>query len=352
MKISGIFIFILFFVVGCTTKNQDPTQKTSPSEGVVNLAIWANYISPEAQAEFTKETGIKINISNFSSNEELLAKVQSGNSGYDVIVPSDYMVDILIKSQLLLPLKKEKLTNIESISTEFLKQDYDTENKFSLPYSWSTAGIAYNTKLFKGTLRGWKDVFNDPALEGKISLLDDVREVMAVAFKMDGKSINSKDPKEIEASKLNLIKLRKKIKMFRSDTIDILTNGEVLVAHSYSTDSLQAMAKSKGEISYIIPEEGATRSIDNLAILKESKNQEQAHQLVNFLLSKKVNLQFVKSIFGGPILKDTKSELPLELQNNTSLFPSPELFSKLEKIKDLGDSTKLYDKAWTEIKSE
>lgn len=351
MKFLASVFFAFLFIISCTTKKQN-IDKIQNKSKIVNLAIWANYLSSESIAEFKKKSGIDIHLSHYSSNEELLAKVQSGNSGYDVIVPSDYMVDILIKSQLLHPFNKSKIYNISNIDTSFLQQDYDNQNTYSLPYSWSTAGIAVNTQLFKGEIKGWSDVFNNSLLDGKISLLDDVREVMAIALKLNGKSINTKEINEIEMAKNVLKKIRNKIKMFRSDTIDILTQGDVMIAHSYSTDSLQAMHKTKGVIKYIIPTEGATRSIDNLVILKESKNLEESHLLIDFLLSQSVNLKFVQTIFGGPVLKNTKSQLPKDLQNLESLFPSNEILSKLEKILDLGETTKVYDKAWTEIKSD
>lgn len=332
---------------GCTKK---PAADQQIQE--VSLAIWPNYLSAEMQEKFTKETGIKIRVSNYSSNEELLAKVQAGASGIDVAVPSDYMVEVMSKTDLLQPLDSAKVPNKAGLDAAFLKQEYDPENKYSLPYAWNTAGIAINRELFKGTIRGWKDLFTNKELAGKFSLLDDVREVSAAALKLHGYSVNTTNPEELKKAQETLKEVRSRVKMFRSDTIDPLINKEVAVAHTYSVDALQAVRKSGGKIEYILPEEGGTRSIDNLVILKTAKNTEAAHKLINFLLTKEANVAYVKEVMGGPVVVATKALLPAEIRENKGLFPTPETLSKFERIHDVGEATRLYDRLWTEIKSQ
>lgn len=318
----------------------------------VNLSIWGNYLSPELQAQFEKETGIKINISNYSSNEELLAKIQMGSSGIDVAVPSDYMVDIMKKMNLLEPLKPELLPNKGLVAAEFLKQNFDPENQFSLPYIWTTVGIAVNRELYKGPIKSWKDLLENKQLKGKFALLDDVRETMGASLKLHGFSVNTTNPAEIQKAKATLLSAKKNIKMFSSDTIDILNNKEVAAAQAYSSDALQAAAKAPGKIEYIIPDEGATVAIDNLVIVKGAKHPEAAHQLINFLLSEAAESNKAKTILGGPVLKNTRTQLPKELQNNQALFPTEATLKKLERIHDLGEQNKLYEDAWTEIKTQ
>lgn len=356
-RFAVLCLALFVSMTGCTKKDETAqatgTGAAKPAETQeVNLAIWANYLSPEMQERFTKETGIKLKISNFSSNEELLAKIQAGASGYDVAVPSDYMVGVLAKLNLLQPLDAGKVPNSGDLDPAFLKQSYDPENKFSLPYAWTTAGLAVNKDLYKGDLKGWKDLFTKKELAGKVSLLDDVREVTAAALKANGYSVNTTNPDELKKAEATLKDARARVKMFRSDTIDALVNKEVAVAHSYSVDALQAAAKSGGKIVYVIPEEGGTRAIDNLVILKSAKNVEAAHKLINFLLSQDASLSFVKTIMGGPVLKSTKDALPADLKSNAALFPPPTVLSKLEGIQDVGDATKHYDRLWTEVKSE
>ncbi|WP_235046294.1 polyamine ABC transporter substrate-binding protein [Bdellovibrio bacteriovorus] len=333
-------------LAGCTKKSAEVSEAKE-----VNLSIWGNYLSPELQAQFEKETGIKINISNYSSNEELLAKVQMGSSGIDVAVPSDYMVEVMSKMNLLETLKQDQISNKTLIDPQFLKQNYDPENKFSLPYIWTTAGIAVNRDLYKGPIKSWKDLLENPQLKGKFALLDDVRETLGAALKMNGFSVNSTNPEEIKKAKDTLLKAKKNVKMFASDTIDILNNKEVAAAQTYSSDALQAADKSPGKIEYIIPTEGGTFTIDNLVIIKGAKHPEAAHKLINFLLSEQAEINRVKTILGGPVLKNTKASLPKEMQNNSALFPDEATLKKLERIQDQGEKNKLFEDSWTEIKT-
>ncbi|MES2856428.1 MAG: spermidine/putrescine ABC transporter substrate-binding protein [Bdellovibrionota bacterium] len=349
-----VLIAMFFGLTACTGGDKSGSQSAAPEAKAtkeVNLAIWANYLSPEMQEKFTKETGIVLKVSNFSSNEELLAKIQAGASGIDVAVPSDYMVDVMAKENLLNALDPSKIPNKEGLDPAVMHQAYDPENKFSLPYSWGTAGIAVNRDLYKGEIKGWKDVLTKKDLAGKISLLDDVREVTAGALKANGYSVNTVNEAELKKAKEMLQAARPRVKMFRSDTIDALVNKEVAVAHTYSVDALQA-AQKNSKIEYIIPSEGGTRAIDNLVVLKTAKNVEAAHALINFLLSQEANTSFVKTSMGGPVVKGTRETLSAELKANKGLFPSTETMSKLESIHDVGDATRLYDRLWTEIKTE
>jgi len=362
----AVFVRILFafFLVstvtlfGCTRKLETvappntETAKIEKKRREVNLSIWASYLSPEIKEEFTKKTGIEIHVSNYVSNEDLLAKVQAGGSGIDVCVPSDYMVDIMNKTGLLQPLELEKIPNRSGLDSAFLNQEFDLENKFSLPYAWSTAGFAINRELFKGTINSWKDLFQNQELSGKISLLDDVREVMAAGLKANGFSVNSTVMAELEKAKVTLKEVRKRIKMYRSDSIDPLVNKEVAVAHAFSSDALKAAEKTKGQIVYILPEEGGTRAIDNLVIPKTAKNLREAHELINFLLSKEANVAFVKTMFGGPVVAATRNLLPPDLRTNAALFPPPEILKKFESLRDVGHATRHFDRIWTEIKAE
>ena len=190
------WVAILIIGSACTKKGAEaPTAAQSGAatgSKVVNLAIWSNYIKPEVLTEFEKRTGIKVQVSNYSSNEELLAKLQAGASGYDVVVPSDYMVFAMSKLGLLKELDFTQLPNFKSIDPKYLKKQFDPANKYSIPYDWGTTGIAVNRTLYKGKIAGWKDLFNNADLAGKVTLLDDVRETIGAALKAQGLSLNSK----------------------------------------------------------------------------------------------------------------------------------------------------------------
>jgi spermidine/putrescine transport system substrate-binding protein len=334
-------VLVLTSLLACT-KKESPT---------VNLAIWGNYLTPAMQEKFEKESGVKLRLSSYSSNEELLAKIQMGSSGLDVAVPSDYMVNILIKMNLLEPLTMADLPNSAGIDDSFLKQSFDPENKFSLPYSWTTTGIAVNKDLYKDSIRGWKDLLANPALDGKYALLDDVRETTGAALKLDGASVNTVAPADLKKARQTLLGSKKTVKMFTSDTIDILKNKEVAAAQAYSSDALQAASKSGGKIEYILPAEGSTMAIDNLVLIKGGKNPAAALKLINFLLSQESEKDRVQNVMTGPILKGTKALLSPELQQNKALFPAADVRRRLEAIHDLGKDNHLYEELWTEVKT-
>lgn len=331
-------------VVSACTKKQDSVPE-------LNLAIWPNYLSAESAARFTKETGIRLNITNYSSNEELLAKIQGGASGLDVAVPSDYMVGILIKLDLLEKIDKTKIPSVAGLSPTSLKQSFDPDNSYSLPYSWNLVGIAVNRELWKEPVTSWKDLLDNPGLAGKFALLDDVREVTAAVLLMQGKDVNTTDEKDLKAAKEFLLRIRKNVKMFISDSIDILVNKEVAAAQAYMTDALQASVKTGGKIEFIFPKEGATRSIDNLVVLKSARHKEAAAKLIDFLLRKENNIELVKAVRAGPVVVLKPSELPEDLRGDTAIFPTAEMLSRTQKLFDLGAKNRLYEDIWTAVKT-
>ncbi len=344
-SILALGVALLSLGLGACTHN-----KTAPK--IVNLAIWSNYASPELLAEFEKKTGIKVQISNYSSNEELLAKLQAGATGYDVVVPSDYMVFAMIKLGLLSELDYSRLPHSKSLDPRFLKKPYDLENRFSVPYDWGTTGIAVNRDLYKGEMKGWKNLFNNPDLAGKFTLLDDVRETTGAALKMAGLSLNTRKAEDLQKAKAILFRARDHLKGFTSEPMMPLVAGETAVAHAYLSDALQARAKLGGKkIEYVIPEEGATLWIDNLVIPRGVLHSTEAHEFINFMLEAKSNVSTVMSVFVAPANQEAFALLPKEFQTNPVLFPSAEVLAKAEMMQDLGDATPLWDRVWTEVKA-
>lgn len=328
------------------------SNSTSESDQVLNVAIWSNYLSKDMAEKFSKETGIKLNFSNYATNEELLAKIQTGGSGIDVAVPSDYMVAVMAKLNLLEKLDLAQISEFKNIDSRFLDKEFDPKNSYSIPYSFGTTGLAVNRELYKEPVKSWKDVFLNPALAGKFSLLDDVREDIGAVLRMNGHSLNSTDVAELQQAKEVLMKIKSAAKMFTSDSGMALVNKEVMVAHMYSSDALQASAKLKGQVEFVIPEEGATTYLDNLVIVKGAKHNKAAHQFLNFLVSKDAVLDFVKRIKSGPIRKDIQNELPPDLRDSLVLFPTEKVRASLESIKDVGEKIGLYDQIWSEVKSQ
>jgi len=333
--------------LGACTKKEGAANATKK----VHLAIWSNYVTPETLQEFTKQTGIEVDVSNYSSNEELLAKLQAGASGIDVAVPSDYMVATMAELGLVEPLNLTEIPNFKDMAVNLVGLYFDPTNQYSVPFSWGTTGIAINRSLFKGQIKGWKDLFNSADAKGKFSLLDDVRETLGAALKSNGYSLNSVDETEVASAKKVLMTTRDHVRAFTSETKPGLISGDLPIAHAYSCDALQARAKTKGAVDYIIPEEGCTRWVDTVVIPKGAKAKHEAHLLINFLISPKVGADRAKALFSAPSNVKSLELMDAELKNDPRLFPSAEVLGKCEMIKDLGDSLAAWDKNWTEVRA-
>ncbi len=339
-------------ISACTKSKPASTSEAAKSaDQVVNLFIWGDYTSKPLLDEFTRRTGIKVQESNYTSNEELLAKLQAGASGFDVAVPSDYMVSVMIKLGMLRELDKAKIPNAAGLDPQFLKKPYDSENKYSLPYAWSITGIAVNRTSYTDPVTSWGDLLQNDKATGRVSLLDDVREVLAASLKLNGLSLNATSQEGLDKAKATLLAAKKHIKAFNSMPAPLLGSGDVVLAQMYSGEASVAGRDSGKKIEFVIPSEGATMAIDNAVILKDAPHPDAAHALINFFYETATHVDFVTRTMAGPVLAGLRDKLPPELQANTSLFPSPEALAKCEMMQDLGDVTASYDRIWAELKA-
>ncbi len=350
--ISTLFFVVVLVVAACTQKagNQAGTQASEPK--VLRLSIWPNYMSEEVIKNFEKETNIKVEVSNFSTNEELYAKLKAGGNVYDLIVPSDYMVEIMSGEGMLEEFGAGFAAAQSNVDPNFLGRDFDKSNKYSLPYAWTTTGIAYNTETIKEKVTGWKSLFSNKKLAGNFALLDDGREVIGAALRSKGLSINSTSASDIKTAKDVLKQLRPGVKLFTSEPYLALTNKEVGIAQIYSSDALQLKREGTLKVDFVLPEEGGPIAIDNFAMPKGAANKDLAEKFVSYVLTPanyKVN--FEAQLF-GPVVKDLSKIVAENLKTDPVLFPKPDKVAKLEQMKDLGEKTAEFDRLWTEFKAQ
>jgi spermidine/putrescine-binding protein len=300
--------------------------------------------------KFERETGIKVNIDTYDSNEILLEKLLTGVSKYDVVVPSDYMVQILIKQNLLRKIEKSKITNLKNINKKFLNLEFDPGNEFSIPFFWGTTGFAYRRDKLGELPNTWQVLF-DEKYAGKILMLDDMRECFAVALKLLGRSINETDTTILSKAKEVLIGQKKLVKQYNSSGFDqAILSGDVWIAHGWS-GQLVKIAEIDTKIVYVLPREGGTLWIDNLAIPKTAENIENAHIFINFLLKPEISAR-VSEFSGYATVNDSAKKLINPKFLSKQRYPSDEELKNFELMKDLGPVTKLLDRYWTEIKSQ
>lgn len=322
------------------------------SRPTLSFYNWSYYIADTTIPDFETEFGAKVIYDNFSSNDELYAKLQTGAGGYDVTMPSDYMVEIMMKQGMLEELDFANIPNIENIDPRFRNLPFDPEGRYSIPYQWGTTGIGVNTKYVKETIDSWNALW-DPKYKGRISVIDNMRSGLVPALRLLGHSVNETDPAKLEAARDLMIAQKEFVRTYSSDTyIDLLKSGDVWLAMGWSGDIYQVM-KENPDVIFIIPKEGSYVWVDNLVIPKGAKNKALAETFLNYLLRPQVGADI--SNFTG-YSTPNRASYPLvldSLKNDPSLYPPQDVLDRLEFLKDVGsDATTVYSRIWNEVKSQ
>ena len=322
-----------------------------PAGPTVHFYTWDSYDDAALFAEFEKQTGIRVVTDFFASNEELLAKLMGGQGGYDVIVPSDYMVEIMARQGLLSELPRAALPNVGRLDGRFLDLPFDRGNRYSLPYLWGMTGIAYDSEVVKPAPDSW-GVLWDPRWKGRIAMLNDQREVFALALQSLGLPPSSKSEGELQSAKKRLAAQKPLVKTYQSENLKaLLISGEVVLAHAWSID-VNLAAAEKPSLRFVLPKEGGFLWMDNLCVPKTARNPEAAAAFINFLLSPEVAAKLHAKLRGGTPLKDAAAQLPEELRGNPTIVADGATMKRAVWLQDLGEAAPLYDRLWTELKAE
>ena len=316
---------------------------------------WSEYIDPEIYTQFEQETGIKVVEDNFSSNEELYAKLKGGATGYAMIVPSDYYVAIMKKEGMLAELDHSKIPNISNLATRFTEVPYDSGNQYCIPYQWGTTGIGYlDGQVDEPT--SWSVFFdpdpNSPAY-GRTTMLDDPRETFAAALIYLGYDINTTDETQLQEAKDLLIKAKPALSGYDSDTYeDLLASEENLMAHGWNGDFLVAQEDNEN-VAYTIPQEGGVVWVDNMCIPATATPEEKlaAEKLMNFILRPDMGAMLSNFTYYASPNKAAEDLLDADFLNDPAVYPPPEVLDKLQYITEVGDAQSLYERLWDEVKS-
>lgn len=350
----ALFVFTALLAIACVAPDSNTSTSTpgsSPAVKTLNLYNWTTYIDPEVVKEFEQKFNAKVKYDTFDNNESLYAKIKAGNPGYDIIVPTDYMVEIMIAEGILEELNLDNIPNRKNLSPRFQNLSFDPNNKHSIPYQWGTQGLGYNIKATGEKINSWQAVF-DPKYQGRVAFLDDMRATLGVMLIYLGYSPNTKSAEEITKAKDVLIGLRDNVAAFHADTgQDLLTQGQVDLVVEYSGDIFQKMEENP-DLHYVIPKEGTIFWTDNLAIPKGAPNRELAEQFINFILEPAVgakNSNFIKYASPNQAAID-QGLIDADSLKDPAIYPNPEVLTKLKILEDVGEATKLYDEAWTEVK--
>jgi len=341
----------------------DSGEAAAPKDGLapeLSVYNWADYIDEAILTNYEKEYGVKIVYDTFASNEDLLAKLQAGATGYDIIVPSDYMVAQMIELGLLAEIDLNNIPNIKNVDPRNLDAPYDPGNKHCVPYQWGTTGIAYSTEVYKDTPPdSWAYIF-DPekakmgAEAGGINVLNDQRELLGAVLKYLGYSLNSKDEAQLQEAKEVLMAVKPYIKTFNSEDYEqsLLIPGEVVISQSWSGNAANAAAETDGKWAYAIPKEGGMKWQDNMCVTATSQKKATAEHFMNYILEAENGAALTNVTYYSSPNAAAKEFIKPEILNDPTIFPSDEVLNKLEWAEPLGETVFLYDQIWTEIKSQ
>ncbi|QIV78650.1 extracellular solute-binding protein [Fervidobacterium pennivorans subsp. shakshaketiis] len=329
-----IVVFSVFFLLSSCNKSS-----------VLRIYNWADYIPEEVIQQFEKEYNCKVIYDTFASNEEMFAKIKSGGTGYDIVFPSGDHVKMMINEGLLEKLDLSKIPNFKNIDPIVLsKTTYDPNHEYSVPYMMGTTGLIVNKKYLKDYEKSWS-IYERADLKGKMTLLDDMREVFGAALKYLGYSVNTTNPDEIEQAKQVILKWKENIVKFDATTYaQGVVNGEFWVVHGYPENVFQLIPEEDLEnFEFFVPKEGGTLWIDSMVILKDAKNKDLAYKFINFILRPEIAAQISDYLMIPSPITDAQKYKKVE-----PLYTLDEL-SNCEIIDYIGEHIDLYNKAWEEI---
>ncbi len=333
----------------------------SQGAGEVYVYNWGEYIDEEVISMFEEETGIKVVYDMFETNEEMYPVIEAGGRTYDVVCPSDYMIQKMIENHMLAELNFDNIPNLEHIDPEYLERSksFDPENKYSVPYCWGTVGILYNTSMVapEDVPTKWSDLW-DETFSGEILMQDSVRDAFMVALKSLGYSMNTSDPGELEQARDLLVKQKPLVQAYVIDQVrDKMIGGEAALGVIYSGEMLyiQEEVANQGleyDLEYVIPEEGTNVWLDSWVIPSNAKNKENAEAWINFLCRPdiaKMNFEYITYATPNKGAFDLLDE---DLKNNKAVFPDIDSLDNCEVFQYLGDEVDtIYNDLWKEVKS-
>lgn len=321
------------------------------ADDVLNVYNWSGYMPDSVLKQFEKETGVKVNYSTYDSNETMYAKLKANpNIGYDIVVPSNYFVDRMRKQGMLQKIDKTKLEGLKNLNPALLDKNYDPHNDYSIPYFWGSTGIMVNTRYFpKSDIQQWSDLWR-PEYRDQLLLLNDSRDVFAVAFFVLGYAQNETNPERIKQAYLKAKELMPNVKIFNTEGVkSIYIDEDIALGMAWSGDAYLAQQENPN-LHFIYPKEGFTIAIDSMAIPKHARHLENAYKFINFVLrpeiAKKISLE---TGYATPNLAALKL-MPKEVLKNPIISPDQETLRRGVVQVDVGEANTIYEKYWELLK--
>lgn len=317
----------------------------------LNIYTWSGYISDAVVKKFEQETGIQVNISTYASNEILYAKLKSNpESSYDVIVPSNYMVERMIKNGLIQKIDKTKLTNFGNVDSAFLRKQHDLDNDYSIPYLWNATGVVVNEKYHpRLKINKWTELWQ-PQYIDQLLILDDAREILSMALITLGYPANSQDQKQIQQAYEQLRLLKPNIKLFNTEAPrSIYIDEDITIGMSWNGDALLAKRENPN-LKFFYPQDGFVISLDCLAISSGAKNIINAHKFIDFVLRAEIAKEITVDSGFSTANSAAKQLLPKDIRNDLTAYPSAEIMRHAHFQTDVGAAAAIYEKYFEQLK--
>lgn len=336
---------------GCGKKEAEKDASKPYAGTTLTIFNWYDYIDEDVLSQFTDETGIKIVYTNFTTNEELYTKLAASPSSYDVIFPSDYIIERLIKEDMLAELDASQMPNCAGLLDWIKAPAYDPDGKHSVAYMWGTIGVLYNTEMASAPVTSWGALFDD-AYKNDVIMMESVRDTLGVGLKYLGYSMNSTDEAQLNEAKDVLIDQKKRgvVKAYYVDeTKDMMVAGEAALAVVWSGDALYAIEKND-KLAYVVPDEGSNIWVDGMCIPKGSKNVEAAQLFIDFMCRTDISYKNQQYIYYSTPVAAVVDLYSDEEKADLTLNPSQDIIDRCEFFKDISADSDLYEDAWTQIK--
>ncbi len=334
-------------LTGCGSSNS--------SNGEVIAYNWGEYIDPDVLELFEEETGIKVVYDEYETNETMYPKIEAGASEYDLVCPSDYMIDKMIEKGLVQELNFDNIPNAKKyIGEQYYEQskDFDPDNKYSIPYCWGTVGILYNQTMVSEPITSW-DVLWDPQYENNILMQDSVRDAFMVALKRDGYSMNTTDEAQLNEAKDALIEQKPLVQAYVIDQVrDKMIGNEAAIGVIYSGEAIYTQRENP-DLVYVIPEEGTNFWIDSWVMLKDAPNKENAEKFLDFLCRPEIALKNFEYItYSTPNVGAQELIEDEDIKNSPIAFPDLSQYNNIETFLYLGDEfDENLNELWKQVKS-
>jgi len=314
----------------------------------INVFNWGEFIDPDVLGIFTAETGIRVIYDTYATNEEMYQRIRAGGADFDVLFPSDYMIERMITQGMLARLNWDNIPNAEHIDQKFWHMPFDPENQYSVPYKWGTFGIIYNTTMVEGPVYSW-DILWDPVYENQIFMYYASRDTLGAALRRLGYSLNTTNIDQVHAARDSLIQQRPLVRAYLGDAIkDRMINRDGALGTVFSGDSLWARLDNP-ELNFIVPIEGTQIFLDSMVIPATSTRQLEAEMFINFMTRPDIAAMNTLYTRYSTTNATAFTTLPDYLRECEIYWPPDEIFYRLEAFADLGDFKDEFERAWTEV---